>query len=49
MPIPQCTTSFIIRIEKSMAKTLLEKEASVLVSLTQKRLRNADNINFCEI
>ena len=49
MPIPQCTTSFIIRIKNLRPKTLLEREALIMVFLTQKRLRNAGNTNFCEI
>ena len=44
-----CTTSFILRIENLWPKTLLEKEALVMVFLTQKRLRNAGNMNLCEI
>ena len=30
-------------------KTLLKREALVMVFLTQKRLRNIGNMNLCEI
>ena len=39
MPTLQCTTSFIIRIKNLWRKTLLEREALVMVFLTQKKYK----------